>query len=295
MISSAKNPGATCPACGQVTVPRLAYRGPLRNGRWGTWTQAEHEVLECHLCGMQWLKSDAEASRFYESSEYHEAYGLEAGEAGLQYLRGNASKEFGDKIVVDIGAGNGAFLQSIASFCRETIAVEPSEAIRRSIQSSHQKFASLTELAALGKRADVATTFNVIEHVADPFAFLKEIASCLKPGGKLWLVTPNTDDIGLRASPAPFSRYFYRSAHKFYFRTRSLEAVLARAGFHSIRFEFRHRYGLENLLGWLTEGQPPGGKQAAFDTAAVNEIYRQEIERQGFSSHLLASATASNE
>jgi 2-polyprenyl-6-hydroxyphenyl methylase/3-demethylubiquinone-9 3-methyltransferase len=47
------------------------------------------------------------------------------------------------------------------------------------------------ELAELEGRFDLITCMEVIEHVADPAAFVKELAKRLAPGGLLILSTPN--------------------------------------------------------------------------------------------------------
>jgi SAM-dependent methyltransferase len=40
---------------------------------------------------------------------------------------------------------------------------------------------------------DVACAFHVIEHVADPLGFARDLANCVKPGGKLLISVPGRD------------------------------------------------------------------------------------------------------
>lgn len=46
-------------------------------------------------------------------------------------------------------------------------------------------------LVAAGERFDLVCSMEVIEHVADPAAFVTALASCVAPGGLLLLSTPN--------------------------------------------------------------------------------------------------------
>ena len=40
---------------------------------------------------------------------------------------------------------------------------------------------------------DVVTSFQVIEHVADPMAFLVDLMNCIRPGGTVIVAAPNDD------------------------------------------------------------------------------------------------------
>jgi SAM-dependent methyltransferase len=80
---------------------------------------------------------------------------------------------------------------------------------------------------------DAITLGHVIEHVHDPVATLKSCWRLLKPGGCLWLETPNIDSYG-------HSRYggdwlgLDAPRHLVVFNWRSLVSSLSRAGFTNI-------------------------------------------------------------
>lgn len=102
---------------------------------------------------------------------------------------------------LDIGCGNGIsssrdqqtdFLQAIAAKTDELWGVEPDTAI----QPTHGLFTNfqhaLLEDAQLPENHfDLAYSFMVMEHVADPERFLRAVYRCLKPGGVYLFITPN--------------------------------------------------------------------------------------------------------
>jgi 2-polyprenyl-3-methyl-5-hydroxy-6-metoxy-1,4-benzoquinol methylase len=102
--------------------------------------------------------------------------------------------------VLDIGCGTGIstgenntlLLRAVADQTDELWGVEPDT----SIQPDHGLFThfqhALLEDAELPENHfDLAYSFMVMEHVADPQSFLKAVHRCLKPGGVYLFVTPN--------------------------------------------------------------------------------------------------------
>ncbi|MDP6174410.1 MAG: class I SAM-dependent methyltransferase [Rhodospirillales bacterium] len=101
----------------------------------------------------------------------------------------------GVNFLTDVGAGAGAFLEEIAKFYPdgELAAVEPNgemaETCRENGFRTHEGNAD--DAAAhedWNGRADLVTSFEVIEHVADTVAFMKGLAALTRPGG-LILIT----------------------------------------------------------------------------------------------------------
>lgn len=111
------------------------------------------------------------------------------------------------KRVLDIGAGKGigrqtSFQSAIAQQCNEMWGVEPDKGVVRTDGVFAQFQHALMETAELPENAfDVAYAFMVMEHVADPAAFLSAVRRCLKPGGVFLFMTPN------------LRHYFTRSAN----------------------------------------------------------------------------------
>ena len=80
-----------------------------------------------------------------------------------------------------------------------------------------------------GKQYDVVYAAHIIEHIADPVAFLRRISVLLKPGGICVLETPNEDCLGAKI----FGKYWggnHIPRHWFLPNARSHEILVKRAG-----------------------------------------------------------------
>ena len=103
----------------------------------------------------------------------------------------------------------------------------------------HDRF--LTELELPEASYDVITMYDLVEHLADPVADLCAVHRLLKPGGVLFVLTPNDEALVRRISKALFHlslgrfdrpmRKLYYPDHLSYFTARSLTELFARTGF----------------------------------------------------------------
>jgi SAM-dependent methyltransferase len=95
---------------------------------------------------------------------------------------------------------------------------------------------------------DAVCLLDVLEHLADPRGVLALCARWLRPGGVLYLVTPDTDSLSARTLGAYW--WGLRSAHLTYFSRRLLRELLS-----SLNLELVHQrsYGRLFTYGyWLT-------------------------------------------
>jgi SAM-dependent methyltransferase len=81
---------------------------------------------------------------------------------------------------------------------------------------------------------DAVTSFFAMEHVADPRAMARDLASLLKPGGRAYLIVPNT-----YVNTADFIVL----DHVNHFGARSLQVVMAAAGFGDVEIDAEAHFG----------------------------------------------------
>ena len=81
---------------------------------------------------------------------------------------------------------------------------------------------------------DIITLNNVVEHLHDPGAVLGACHRLLKPGGHIWLDTPNIDSPGHRFFGVNW-RGLETPRHLVLFNHKSLVHLLMNAGFQKIK------------------------------------------------------------
>ena len=102
--------------------------------------------------------------------------------------------------VLDIGCGEGGFLQWAAAAGWETVGIDPDPAAVASARARgfDVRCGSVEMLHDERSSFDAVTLNHVIEHLHDPVASLRAVHNLLKPGGFLWIDSPNLDSTGHR-------------------------------------------------------------------------------------------------
>ncbi|WP_374334091.1 bifunctional 2-polyprenyl-6-hydroxyphenol methylase/3-demethylubiquinol 3-O-methyltransferase UbiG [Aestuariivirga sp.] len=100
---------------------------------------------------------------------------------------------------VDIGCGGGLLTEPMSRLGASITGVDPSEKNIKTASVHAQEMGldidyrvgTAEDLAAEAEQFDVILNMEVIEHVADPQAFIRTCASMLKPGGLMFVATLN--------------------------------------------------------------------------------------------------------
>lgn len=156
--------------------------------------------------------------------------------------------------LLDIGCGNGAFLsraqkQGFVVEGVETCSPLADEARKR--LDCHVYTKLLSECRFSPGVFDVVTMYDLIEHLPDPIEGLQRVQLWLKPGGVLFVLTPNDEALVRRAArlafraslhriQRPMNRLYY-GHHLSYFTARSLRSLLEGTGFDLVQTETRNQ------------------------------------------------------
>lgn len=142
----------------------------------------------------------------------------------------------GKSTLLDFGCGNGGYLE-IATRCGYVAyGIDfDNDAIAGLKSHSHNLYTGdIITARNLKIKFDVITVSHVIEHVFDPILHLRILFDLLKPGGFLYIETPNLDSIGHQYFKG-FWRGLEPPRHVQVFNKRSLRELLQFIGFQSVK------------------------------------------------------------
>lgn len=235
-----------CPVCGTSEPPRAVERH-------GSFT-----LCWCTVCDVQFSEPMAEAGReFYET---HALYsGPESRYASPRLLNWDQRAFLRDRpsaggALLDVGCGTGQFAEAARRAGYRVTGLDVSrpqlEVARRRFGLSGLHAMTLDEYArqAAAGSFGVITAFQVLEHVADPVAFLGDVRKLLAPGGHFAVGVPNWRAWEIFRDPldAPPNHLTRWSAA-------SLRAALERSGFAVLTLR-EHRSAYNFLLRHLRLG-----------------------------------------
>jgi 2-polyprenyl-3-methyl-5-hydroxy-6-metoxy-1,4-benzoquinol methylase len=145
----------------------------------------------------------------------------------VRYLKGSEKGR-----LLDVGCGNGTFLDQMRQLGWEVTGVEPDgEAVSVAVQKLGLEVfhGSLEEAKFPEGHFDAITMNHVIEHVSDPIALLTECRRVLRPRGKLVVATPNIRSLGAHVF-GEYWRGLEVPRHLFLFAPQALRACAKVAG-----------------------------------------------------------------
>jgi SAM-dependent methyltransferase len=169
-------------------------------------------------------------------------------------------KQFIDRPIrlVDFGAGSGSFVRAALDEGWDATGVEQSTAAR----ARAKEFYDVELREELGEeRYDVATMWDVVEHLRDPQKVLAMVGKHLARDGLIFIETGNFESWRRIVEKDGWGLYLFD--HQFYFSPSSLKQVLRDAGFHgfcllncnrarpSIHAKQVFRHPLQSARSWL--------------------------------------------
>ena len=203
-----------CPMCGAAafkpTSIRLDMRetlakweqtlkGPLGQTVWDDYAEyPEVTLFECGACGFGMFDPPAAGTaNFYAAitrteAEYYVPDRWEYRRA-IQDIR-----KYGARRVLDVGGGSGHFLDLLQQELPgvEALVYEFNEEVAdvartKGLNVCHGEFPQAVYDVGGQAEFDAVCVFQVLEHVADPVTFLRDLVSLLKPDGILMLSVPD--------------------------------------------------------------------------------------------------------
>lgn len=186
----------------------------------------------------------------------------------------------GARELLDIGAGTGLMCLAAQERGLRATGVEPSDwavSVARDRNQVDVRQGTFPHPELIGRRFDLITLIDVVEHVTQPMGLLRQIASALVPGGLLVVTTPDVRSIAARLLGRRW--WHFRAAHVCFFNPQTMRVALGQAGLQIARVE---NYGWCFPLGYLSERLeryiPVGGlRRAVVRTRVGQALFRKTV------------------
>jgi len=260
-----------CPICGGPCVPWVG--------------SAERALVRCTVCRFAWIpqgvKRGVDGRSIYEHATpvfatpdqadyYRDETAEQAAREKLAWVRRFVPR---GASLLDVGANFGLFVRAAAAEL-DAMGIEPSSAIVEQARAG----GAVLEVGSIDDdtderftgRFDAVTLFDVIEHLPDPDRVIQRCREYLKPGGHLFITTP---DLGSRMARLLGRHWYYLDLdeHIALFARGHLRTVLERNGFavrdqHTVGRSYRVSY-IRRRLAFL--GRESLALRAAAAAAAV--------------------------
>lgn len=270
-----------CPLCGSNDYQKI-YHGIRKYSRIRIDVKNEVDtsigVLKCRQCGLVRLSNTPDnVDEFFRRSGMRDSKPTDAEES--RRANDDQSRRYflqteewiSGREVVDFGCGCGGYLCYAREKAKRAVGVEIEDAMRSQLIESG--FECVSSIDSIGK-VDVITLFHVLSHFEDPLQKIASLKQHLKPGGILYIETPNIDDalLSLYHSKAFEVHAFHRDM-LLYWSKPTLELLAEKSGLSVDSIRFIQRYPLANHLYWLSNEKPGG--HVKWDYLGSEELNRE--------------------
>lgn len=240
-------------------------------------------ILECTNCGLVTLSSlEHIQAGFYEESGMH---GIEPASmnAWLKDTDWDDQRRFDsmkallpNKKLLDFGCGAGGFLNKARQLAASVSGIELELRVKK---HWHDQITIHSNIESAEGEYDLITAFHVVEHLPDPIAILKILATKLSKNGRMIVEVPSSDDALLTLyDSSAFQHFTYWSQHLFLFNAETLRHLAKKAGLRILSIQQYQRYPLSNHLHWLGHGKPGGHQKWAFlDSPELKAAYANAL------------------
>ncbi len=224
--------GALCYVCGAATRPRRVGGSAM---------------LVCPRCGLGRTEAGVQAADYWtrregEADQTEGPYWTDARASVFRGALALLEGKQGKGRMLDLGGGVGHFAELALAAGWDAFSLDVSDVAVAAAAERIGRDRSLSTIPdELAGTCDAVTLWCVIAHLADPRAVLDDARRALRPGGQLFLTTPNFRfQIGYAAALARLGRPIDFSAHDhlLHFTADALGRTLDAVGFSTWHLAF---------------------------------------------------------
>jgi 2-polyprenyl-3-methyl-5-hydroxy-6-metoxy-1,4-benzoquinol methylase len=230
---------AHCPVCDSSSInPLLTVKDHSVSGESFVIWQCSH----CSLRFTQDVPSEDAIGPYYQSSAYISHSNTSKGFINQLYqkVRNHTLQQKAALVIghtkfrgkqLDIGAGIGAFVNTMKKKEWEVRGIEPDEGAR---QQAKELFGLQLEETSILKTLpaesfDAITLWHVLEHVHELHAYVEKLKEILKPDGRIFIAVPNYTSLDSSIYTLHWAAYDV-PRHLYHFSPRSMEILMQKHG-----------------------------------------------------------------
>ena len=204
-------------------------------------------AMRCGSCGLVFLNPRPDVSEFETiyPHNYH-AFDFSEKDFGVVYkIRSRLEAKRllswckglpNEARILDVGCGDGFHLNLLKNYGRKTWRLEGVDLDKRAVEMAEKSglkvhLGSIETLRLPENAFDLAFMIQTIEHLEKPFEILAAIKDVLKPGGKLVVVTDNTDSLDFNIFKNRHWGGYHFPRHWNLFNRNSLANLAEKVGF----------------------------------------------------------------
>lgn len=179
--------------------------------------------------------------------------------------------------ILDVGCGCGFFLEIAKQKGWEVYGTEFAQNVvdECTAKGFNMQLGSLEDVHLENDTFDVIVSIEVIEHLTDPKATVKEMYRILRPGGCVYITTPNFNSL-LRYRLGPKYDVIRFPLHLIYFTPKTLRNLFSEQGFSSSR-TITSGYSRTRIL--TSKGR---SNQEYVSETSDDEMFRYRIEKRWY-------------
>ena len=227
---------SSCPNCRDKNISKVISAKDY------TVSGEQFEIWECKNCTQRFTQNipGAEAiAKYYQSEEYISHSDTKKGfvnnlyhsvrKRTLQQKRKLIETETKKKTgyILDVGAGTGAFLDTMKNAGWNCTGIEPDETARKNASGLYNlDLKEAKELFTLpSKTFDAITLWHVLEHVHELHSYVEQLKNLSTANGKLFIAVPNYTSADAKMYGEFWAAYDV-PRHLYHFSPKSMEILL---------------------------------------------------------------------
>lgn len=226
---------ADCPVCAS---PRLGY----------AFSHSRYRIARCTDCHVMFTNPQPSDEQLAEIYNEHYFLGADSdeGRQSTREMKRATAREYLAEIrryggatggrLLEVGCGDGDFLVEAeeAGFLVTGVELASAACEQARARLKHgEVVCGLLEKSGLTEESfDLCVLSDVIEHVRDPLAFLREVHRLLKPGGAIFIATPSLGSWSAKLLKQNWMEF--KPEHLTYFDPQTIQTALLRSGYHEV-------------------------------------------------------------